>query len=179
MSIDSTVLGGGFILSNLYPLGNDPISLIFFNWVKKQSALTWRASRWCADVGLRRWPWFVHCPWRRSVELGAFLVGKLVTQVVFSQMIRPKIWKGDQWSCHGSKEMGEISFLGAITAPLRSHELVGPNPSNLHTYPLESLEHDVRQQLTLPWISVVCREDLKAITQSARCFAFPGLAEIF
>lgn len=74
---------------------------------------------------------------------------------------------------------GEISFQGAITAPLRSHELVGPNPSNLHTYPLESLEHDVRQQPTLPWISFVCREDLKAITQIARCFAFPGLAEIF
>ena len=72
-------------LTNMYQLGPN------------HRLVTWRAARWCADVGLRRWPWFVHCLCRRSVELGGFLkiLGssrQLVIQPVFLNDLPKHFW---------------------------------------------------------------------------------------
>ena len=137
MSMDSNSTRWWFsFFSNFYTLWeNDPISLIFFQL--GQEAISFDVA--CLPVMRRRWTSQMAMVCALSVEAFRWTWSipswHLVTQAVFSQMIRPKIWteKGDQWSwyrskemtlIHRSKETGEISFQGAITAPLRSHELV-------------------------------------------------------
>ena len=81
--------------TNIFQLGQDAISIDVACLPVMRRRWTSQMAMVCAlSVEAFRWTWSIPS-WH------------LVTQVVFSQMIRPKLWteKGDQWSCHGSKEM--------------------------------------------------------------------------